>query len=398
MINIPDTFSTEYIQLAPLKNLCDKLDLRTSESKPDLIANLLEYAGSDENTANYNEVKNWILNSIYEGSKEICYKKIYINNLSSFKIDYIIKVINEMYPDCPKSDLLNYRNSTELKLVNYNIYTDENNEITRIIFSFSKLVLEGVVGEDGDDSIYPIFIEIYVPEGFIVSRGKAKSTIYNNSGEKKIKNENKISTIALATGIMQKITNIFGFEEDSVNVAKNRNGRMLYSLYSKYSFVPDEIINQLNSVDAESTDFVNDVFTKLNLNIVNLESAIGDIKIFLEKYISINGKTEHIFKEDRDAYLVKITSDDIQDSTKIDTTSAITKPLQCTDVFFDSKKAIIKNKQCKKLHLCYNRRRKYLGPYIVQFSFKSIYGILKTYYYPEECDIQYVLQTVFESY
>lgn len=55
-------------------------------------------------------------------------------------------------------------------------------------------------------------------------------------------------------------------------------------------------------------------------------------------------------------------------------------------------------KECKKLHLCYNRKRGNLDSFTVQLSTLKGWGIIKMYYVPEEEDIQNVLQTVFENY
>lgn len=84
--------------------------------------------------------------------------------------------------------------------------------------------------------------------------------------------------------------------------------------------------------------------------------------------------------------------------TRIDTTSIGRKPLQCSDAFFDGKKSILNVKECKKLHLCYNRKRGNLDSFTVQLSTLKGWGIIKMYYVPEEEDIQNVLQTVFENY
>lgn len=92
------------------------------------------------------------------------------------------------------------------------------------------------------------------------------------------------------------------------------------------------------------------------------------------------------------------SSDDIMQMTRIDTASTGNRPLQCSETFFDGKKSILNTKECKNLHLCYNRKRGYLGCFTVQFSVTKGWGVIKTYYVPEEDDIQNVLQTVFENY
>ena len=90
--------------------------------------------------------------------------------------------------------------------------------------------------------------------------------------------------------------------------------------------------------------FVNQLFGDLSLDIRNKEKALVDTRILVEKYISINGDNENVFKQDRKAYLIKISSDDELDLTSIDTKSEKSIPLQCTEAFFDSKKSVIKGK------------------------------------------------------
>ena len=66
-------------------------------------------------------------------------------------------------------------------------------------------------------------------------------------------------------------------------------------------------------------------------------------------------KRQAVFKEDRDAYLIKVCSDDETELTSINTKSEKSVPLQCTEAFFDSKKSVIKGQQCKKLNMVFKR-------------------------------------------
>ena len=100
--------------------------------------------------------------------------------------------------------------------------------------------------------------------------------------------------------------------------------------------------------------------------------------------------------------LVKAIENDRRQNTELEVLlEAKIKPLQCTEAFFDSKKTIIKNKKCDKLHLCFRRENsKYFGnnPFCVQFGTVSNCGYFKTGQYAEEGDIGNVLQTIFENY
>ena len=137
------------------------------------------------------------------------------------------------------------------------------------------------------------------------------------------------------------------------------------------------------------------------MDIRNKPKAILDAEIFVEKFISINGNNEDIFKEDRPAYLIKVTADDEIELTKIDTTSDKKVPLQCTEAFFDSKKAVVKSKKCKRLNLIFKRNDEtYLSnnPLVVRLGTTKNFGYMKTMQYAEEADIQNVLQAIFDNY
>ena len=148
---------------------------------------------------------------------------------------------------------------------------------------------------------------------------------------------------------------------------------------------------------------MNQLFANLSLDICNKEKALMDGRILVEKFISINGDNEAVFKEDRDAYLIKVCSDDETELTSINTKSEKSVPLQCTEAFFDSKKSVIKGQQCKKLNMVFKRNDEtYFTGVIrqleVQFGTKKNYGYVKTIQYAEEADIQNVLQAIFSNY
>ena len=191
---------------------------------------------------------------------------------------------------------------------------------------------------------------------------------------------------------------------DSDNFAAD--GKVYYKVNKVYIEVYTdtkdlEVENKVDSVKEVSNAFIDTIFTELGLKAVNKETAIKDLAIFVEKFISINGNNENIFKEDRPAYLIKVGADDAQELTKIDTSSSKKKPLQCTEAFFDSKKSVLNSKACNKVHLCFKRTEpKYFGknPICVQFATKKNYGTFKTAQYAEEADINNVIQTIFRNY
>ncbi len=402
MISIPHTFlKDDYIQNPIIKRFCDDHELEVFETRVELIKAFERYASEDE--SKYSESLKWVLGVLKEGSKEFCYRKVY-DISPTLKNPVLLKeFMQKLFPDCPFKNLIDYKNTHYSTLIDYEIKVNEQNEVIVLSMTFSQLVLEGYErNKTGEETIYPVFIDIYFDAGFVVSRAKAKSTIYEWTESELLTNDNHIETKKLMCGLINDILEKFELKSE-YNVKKVRNtvSQMLYTLYNKYSFTPEDVVSKIHSVRDIYESFTEKIFTNLDLAYDNLTNAIQDIEIFVEKYISINGNNEDIFKKDRDAYLVKVVSDDAQDMTKIDTTSAKVKPLQCTEAFFDSKKTIIKNKKCDKLHLCFKREKsKYFGnsPFCVQFGAVQNCGFLKTGQYAEEGDIRNVLQTIFENY
>lgn len=401
-MRIPDFLNRDdYLQNPIMRRFLKEHDIEFVDNRADYINAIEEFA--EQSNENGRITQDWLLRVAKEGSKEICYKKIH--GIGEWHKDAALveAKIKEIYPNCPRSNILAYRNTGEKKMIEYHIITDNAGDVKRIEFTFSKLFLYGQTGEFGDVTIFPVYIEIYLDEGFIISRGKAKSTLYQYTENNNfLIREHKMDTMSYAVEIMDNIIDIFGFKtETNPKIVKSENSQMLYKIYEKYSFTPADVVGKVESQEAVVNGFVNQIFSNLHLDVRNKEKAILDAQIFVEKFISINGNNEEIFKEDRPAYLIKVSADDEIELTKIDTTSDKTVPLQCTEAFFDSKKSVVKSKQCKKLHLIFKRvDDMYLksNPLVVQIGTHKTHGYIKTMQYAEEADIQNVLQAIFENY
>lgn len=395
MIKIPKCLSEDYIHSWKLKNFCLDHEMPVSEVKADLLKQVLLYAGEDESAESYIETYDWLLDTIKSGSKEFSLKKIYIPDDT---LENISEIISSKYGMNLLGDIISYKNTEQFNLVNYKIEQTKNGDITKICFLFSGIVLEGMEEFNrGDRIIYPIYIEIYVENSFIVARYKPKSTIYFCSEDDIIYKENRFKPFNKATELIEDLSKLLKLQNMDISPTQKWN-QMLYKLYLKYSFTPLDIQNSVKAMESMRNSFVNRMFNELGLKEKNKAKAKEDLDILIEKFISINGNMEKIFKEDREAYLIKILSDDVLQMTRIDTASISRRPLQCSDTFFDAKKSILSTKECKVLHLCYNRKRNYLDSFTVQMKSSKSYGIVKMYYVPEEEDIQNVLQRVFENY
>lgn len=380
------------------------------EHKLDLVTSRADYIQTIENFANTNEknellVRNWLLKIVREGSKELCYRKLY--GICEWHKDPLVvnTKIKETFPNCPMKNILSYKNTDKQNLIEYRITTSLNGEVEKIDFTFSQLYLCGEEGKEGETTVYPIFVDVYLKEGFIVSRAKAKSTLYPyDARNPMLYGETRVNTMYKAIEIIDQIVKMLEFstELDNKKVA-NENSKMLYKLYDQYSFTPADVNDKIETQSGLIANFVEQLFKNLSLDIKNKEKALVDARILTEKFISINGDNEAVFKEDRPAYLIKVCSDDETELTSINTKSEKTVPLQCTEAFFDSKKSVIKSEQCKKLNMVFKRNDEtyftgFNRQLEVQFGTKKNFGYAKMMQYAEEADIQNVLQSIFSNY
>lgn len=402
-MNIPEFLNRDdYLQNPIMRRFLKDHEIDLVENRADYISAIEDYASANEQ--NEQEVQQWLLKVVKEGSKEICYRKIY--GIEEWHRDSTLveAKIQEIFPDCPMRNILNYRNTGERTMIEYYIHTNADDDVFRIDFTFSRLFLYGETGKMGDVTIFPVFVEVYLDEGFIISRGKAKSTLYKyDESNHYLVGEDKIDTMTYAVSAIDKIIEMFGFEaETNPKRIKNENSQMLYRIYEKYSFTPADVVEKVKSQENLVNGFVNQVFSNLQLDVRNKEKALLDAQIFIEKFISINGDNEDVFKEDRPAYLIKVTADDEIELTKIDTTSDKTVPLQCTEAFFDSKKSVVKSQKCRRLHLIFKRKNETYftksNQLVVQLGTHKNHGYVKTMQYAEEADIQNVLQAIFNNY
>lgn len=400
MLNIPVFMNNDdYLQNPVIKKFCFENGLKVWNTRPDCVKEVEAFA--DISPENEKKVYEWLLRVAKEGSKEMCYREI--NSIPQEYFDYetMKNLLASKFNSCAFSDIVSYRNTHERTLVNYEIIKDTSGEVSKISFCFSSLVLVGDNGEVGEEIAYPVYVDVYLREKFVISRAKAKTTIYRYvNEERKLTNSNHIVVSDYAVECIDEV--IKKLELSCIidkRRVEDRYQKILYNLYNEFSFRPPEVEKSIRAVSDECKNFVDAMFAAFNLDFKNKEAAMTDMEIFVEKFISINGNNEGLFKEGRDAYLIKIGADDEAELTSINASSLRRVPLQCTEAFFNSKKSVISGCKCKKLSLCFKRKEtKYFGntPFEVQFFINKTYGVIKTRQYAEEGDLNHVLQYFFK--
>lgn len=137
-MRIPEFLNRDdYLQNPILRRFLKDHRISFVENRADYIREIEAYSERDERSAA--EVRDWLLHVIKEGSKEICYKKV--RSINEWHRDPVLleAKIQELYPDCPRETILTYTNTAECKLIDYTLITNEENMITKIELTFSKL-------------------------------------------------------------------------------------------------------------------------------------------------------------------------------------------------------------------------------------------------------------------
>ena len=244
MIKVAKCLSDDYIHSYRLKNFCYEHKMPVSEIKSDLLSQVVAYAGDDESTKTYKETYEWLLDTIKSGSKEFCIKKIYIPEEILNNVDIIMQ---NRYEQCPQQNVLSYKNTERFELVNYKIDYAQQEKISVISLLFSGILLEGNVEfEKGDRIIYPIYIDIYVDQGFIVARYKPKTTLYVCCEDDIIHKENRFKPLDKSMDLINSLMKTFKMQNADINPV-SKWGQMMYKLYLKYSFTPADIQEKINS-------------------------------------------------------------------------------------------------------------------------------------------------------
>jgi len=391
----------DYLQNPILRRFVKDKGLKVeAERKEEYIKAIEKYAS--ESKENEQIVYEWLMKCIKEGSKEVCYMPFTCGEDTLETKVMVEKIIKDNYSNCPKKNLLEYCNTRERTLVDYNIIEDKYGNVSKIEFIFSRKYLYGDVGKKGDETVFPLFVDLYVNEKMIVSRAKAKTTLFDyDDNEEVLLTNMKIITMSYAKNVMQEVGKMFSLDIISdVKVVKNKLEGMYYKIYKDKTYTPEDIEKKIKKFSDFNKQVVEKMLDEFDLDKRNFSKALEDFEVLEEKYISINDGSDKIFKENKKDYIIKIASQDYVERTKIDTESDPAVPLQSTEVFFDSKKSVENSKRIKKIHLnlCRENQKYFSNELVIQFGVYKNCGYFKTNQYAEECDIEYVLQTIFDYY
>ncbi|MFZ5352780.1 MAG: SAP domain-containing protein [Bacillota bacterium] len=390
-----------YFTLPVLRKFCKKYGLSTTDSRSDLMESIIQFGA--KNKGNANIVREWADQVLKEGIKHIYFRKVYfpdskLNSLKNTKLCDQIMV--STFSDCPLHYLTACSSENTLSLQSYIYEVDSNDNVTKISFFFSILLLENNIEGSPDKVIFPVFVDLDLVNCIVAGRAKSKSGIFFDNEAHTVEEKNRTNSETIIIKAIEYIVSKLGITQEAKEKSSSDLRQTYYKLLKEFTFTPAIVKQQIDSKNPELDEFITNVFTSLGIDLyTNIMKAKNDMRIFIEKYISINCADKTIFTKDRAAYPVKLIATD-SELTKVETTTSNKEPLQCKPAFFDNKNSLEHEQACDGLVLCYNRiNTKYFGtdPYVVKLHISKGYGVIRFESYVEEEDIQNVLSRIIKN-
>lgn len=400
MFDLPDTFkekNEDYVVIGAMKNFIKcrpNLKGRLSDNRNGLIKSIVDYANKSETSKE--ETLNWIDLVVKEGVKDLCIKGLTEDSLK--KLENINEIYDKISPELDKvrvNHLCGNLYDENLSLVRFQVQEQE-----ALIYTFYLCQTVYIYDGKNDEKVrlYPVCVDIYPNEGLIIGRGKPRQNMYRY--DKKGFDANKAEKINAEFKVqksMQYILDLLDIQCKSVREISWYFKNCLYKLLDKYTQTPPEIV----ALIAENKNKINTVIDTVSDEICtkgDKSDISSDIMNLVEKYFSITYEDKSIFTKGKEAYPLRISATDEEEST-VDQKSALERPLQSKALFFDNKKMMQKNKICDGVVFKFRRKSKkyFEEEFKVRILIKNNCCYFKFFEYTEEVDIQNVLQLFINS-
>ena len=374
MFKIPDTYyqnNEDYITLPAIRKFIDlhpAIKSKRSETRIELLNSILAYAEQSDDCKE--EVLSWIDAVLQEGIKDIYLQYAPLPDSMSLlfttqaNIEKHLQIYMKPYLN-PHICMNEY--GKDYALVSAAYSQDEYGR--RITFTYcKKLHTYDRVKHSSKAIDYPVTADYFLDQDWLLVRAKPRSNLYVYEPEEFVLEAAETTTTEKEIHqVMRLAGKIIGVEAatsagraKTTGVLKNK----IFKLLDKYSQTPAEIAAVIstheNSIQRicgtiQGICMVPDLCTLPQ----SMQSDVaGDISNIVEKYLSINWKDKRIFIQDRDAYPIKISATDEEES-KVEQTAASTEPLQTKAVFFDNKKMLYKSKSCDGVILRWLRKNQF---------------------------------------
>lgn len=413
MLNIPASFrndNEDYITLPSIKTFMKENNIvyRSAETRKELLDRIIDFG--NEKSENESVVLNWIDYVIQEGIRDVYIKATPLSE----ELDLI--TYNEQ-------NLLAYLDQFVCKELSRHIcaneYTDEFGLIDayvtdskigkKIVFVYVKNLYVHTRSQSQATTrsvIYPVIAEYYLESQWLLVKAKPKTNLYTCKGDTFVlDNADQTTTEKQIFEVIKLVEQILQSEQHFGNV-NNIFKNQIFKLLDRYTNTPQEIVDIMSSKKEEiltissAIKSICDIPQKCHVPNKIEKDIDEDIRNIIEKYLSINWIDKEIFIKDRDAYPVKLSATDEEES-KVEQTAALNEPLQTKALFFDNKKMLYKNKSCdgitfrwKRINIGAGQKERFRVRITVN---QKGFCIFKFAEYTEKEDIENVIFSIIET-
>ncbi|MBQ6794683.1 MAG: hypothetical protein IJO83_00900 [Clostridia bacterium] len=357
MINIPASFKNDhedYITVPVLKEFVKTHNVKTnvSEKRENLFDKIIEFGNESEEKGEL--VLDWIDYVVQEGIKDIQLHYAPLPDNMSMLAKDNGKLLNHISAYVDKSVSRHLcQNVYGEHFVLIDAKTEKSRAGEKIVFIFCKSLYVHDPKKNITKKIdYPVIAEYYKKGEWLLVKAKPKSNLYIYENKEFNLEKAQLTTTEKETKkIVDMVKKILSVQEVNGRGVEYDLKNRIFQLLDKYTNTPEEIKGVMENADSsvlEISKKISDLcFVEGKCGIPeNMKKDIDDdIRNILEKYLSINWKDKDVFVKDRDAYPVKLSATDEEES-KVEQTAAALEPLQTKALFFDNKKMLYKNKSC----------------------------------------------------
>lgn len=358
MLTIPATYyknNEDYITLTAIRDFMrthPEGKFKLSMPREALLDSILEFGNRNKDCEEM--VLCWIDEVLQEGIKDI-----YLQ-YSPLPEEMQLLFLNE-------SEIKNYLRAYEDHTLNRHICMNQyggsyklisttysNSEYGRkITFAYcKKLHMHDKKNHSTKVIDYPVIADYFLDSQWLLVRAKPRSNLYlfnpngfDLEGSETTTTEKEIRQVIL---LVEKILQAEKTNRSHVAaLLKNK----IFNLLHKYSNTPFEIAEIMKEKTQQITDISRNIQSLCTVpDFCRIPHSMAsdvdeDISNIIEKYLSINWKDKSIFIKDREAYPVKLSATDEEES-KVEQSAALEEPLQTKALFFDNKKMLYKSKRC----------------------------------------------------
>ena len=369
MLNIPETYyknNEDYVTLTAIRGFIRKHPegkFKMSLHREELLDSVIAFGNSSAENAEI--VLNWIDEVLQEGIKDIYLQYAPLSEemkLTLMRDNSIKNYLNTFLNNSLNKHICMNQYNENYSLVSA-IYSEDDHG-RKITFTYCrKLHMHDKKKRTTKAIDYPVIADYFLDSQWLLVRAKPRSNLYlfNPLGFN-IEEAVTTTTEKEIREVIKLLTNILQIQKSDKGYICAQLKNKIFNLLHKYSNTPIEIAEVMKNKEKQIADISQTIRNLCAIpNCCNIPVSMGndvdeDISNIIEKYLSINWKDKSVFVKDREAYPVKLSATDEEES-KVEQSAALEEPLQTKALFFDNKKMLYKSKRCDGVVFQWKRKK-----------------------------------------